>query len=71
MFFTFTYPAAAPNVVLRLQRLIKCTPTLTLLYTLTHLQESLEHFPDFLNRSLLSNGYELSNLSDIDKLNFL
>lgn len=35
-----------------------------------HIQKFLEHFPDFLN-SLLSNGYKLSNLSDIDKLNFL
>lgn len=32
MFSTSTYSAAAPNLVLRLQRLIKYTPTLTLIH---------------------------------------
>jgi len=69
-FSMFTYPAAAPNIVLRLQRLIKYTPALTFIHTHTLTQEFLEHFPNLLH-SLLSHGYELSKLSDIDKLDFL
>lgn len=65
MFSIFTYPTSAPNVVLRGS---SNTLQLSLLHILMYLKEFLEQ--NFLN-SLLSDGYKLSNLSVMDKQNFL